>query len=130
MALRIENGDMNQTEQDLRAAQKALEDALDRGASPDEIKRLTEALRQQMDKFLAEMMQNAQRNQAQNDQAPNQNSRTITDQDLKSMMDRMEDAARRGDTAEAQRLLDQLNSIMENLKTAKRGNGQTNRPAR
>ncbi len=124
MALRIENGDMNQTEQDLRAAQKALRDALDRGASPDEIKRLTEALRQQMDKFLSEMMKNADRNQADNDQAPNRQNKTITDKDLKSMMDRMEDAARRGDTAEAQRLLEQLNSIMENLKSAKRGGAQ------
>ena len=40
------------------------------------------------------------------------------------MMDRMEDAAARGDMAEAQRLLDQLNNIMENLKSAKRGSQQ------
>ena len=125
MALRIENGDLNKTEQELRAAQKALRDAIDRGAPPDEIKRLTEALRQQMDKFVAEMMQNAERNQAQNESQSDRNSRTITQQDLKSMMDRMEDAARRGDTAEAQRLLDQLNSIMENLKSAKRSASQS-----
>lgn len=126
MALRIENGDLDKTEQDLRAAQKALHDALERGAPPDEIKKLTEALRQQMDKFLSEMMQNRDKNAAENDKStPDRNSRTITDKDLKSMMDRMEDAARRGDMAEAQRLLDQLNSIMENLKTAKRGEAQS-----
>lgn len=124
MALRIENGDLDKTEQDLRAAQKALRDALDRGASPDEIKRLTDALRQQMDRFVAEMMQNAERNQAQTDAEADRNSRTITDRDLKALTDKMEEAARRGDTAEAQRLLDQLNSIMENLKTAKRGGAQ------
>ena len=125
MALRIENGDLNKTEQELRAAQKALREAIDRGASPDEIKRLTDALRQQMDKFVAEMMQNAERNQAQNEQQSDRNSRSITEKDLKSMMDRMEDAARRGDMAEAQRLLEQLNSIMENLKSAKRGAAQS-----
>ena len=126
MALQIENGDLSRTEQDLRAAQKALKDAMERGASADEIKKLTDALRQQMDKFLSEMMQNQQRNQAQSDQAtPKGQQKSITDKDLKSLMDRMEDAARNGDMAEAQRLLDQLNNIMENLKTAKRAQGQS-----
>ena len=126
MALRIENGDLSETEQDLRAAQKALHDAIERGASPDEIKKLTEALRQQMDKFLAEMMQNRQQEQVENQTAaPNKNSRTVTEKDLKSLMDRMEQATRNGDMAEAQRLLDQLNSIMENLKTANRSQAQS-----
>ena len=126
MALQIENGDLSRTEQDLRAAQKALKDAMERGASAEEIKKLTEALRQQMDKFLSEMMQNGQRDQAQSDQAPPRGQqKSITDKDLKSLMDRMEEAARNGDMAEAQRLLDQLNNIMENLKTAKRAQGQS-----
>ena len=127
MALQIENGDLSKNEQDLRAAQKALQQAIERGASPEEIKRLTDALREQMSKYLAEMMRNAeQRAQSDpHDGAPDRNSRTITEQDLKSLMDRMEQAARNGDMAEAQRLLDQLNAIMENLKSAKRGGQQS-----
>ncbi|MBE7219591.1 MAG: TIGR02302 family protein, partial [Caulobacteraceae bacterium] len=128
MALRIENGDLTQAEQDLRAAQKELRDAMARGAPPDEIKRLTENLRKQMDKFLSEMAQRQQRNGDQVE-AQNQNSRTLTEKDLQSMIDRMEKAARDGDMAEAQRLLDQLSGIMNNLKTAK-GGGQQNRAMR
>ena len=122
MALQIENGDLSQTEQDLRAAQKALQEAMDRGASPDEIRRLTEALRQQMSKFLSEMAKNSEKQNRQQS-AQDQHGPTVTERDLKSMMDRMEDAARRGDMAEAQKLLDQLNGIMNNLKSARRNNG-------
>ncbi|MCW6509880.1 TIGR02302 family protein [Lichenifustis flavocetrariae] len=129
MALRIENGDMSQTEQDLRAAQKDLKDAMERGAPPDEIKRLTENLRRQMDKFLSEMARQQNQNRDPSQQAQGERNRTVTDKDLKSLMDRMEEAARNGDMAEAQRLLDQLNGIMNNLKTARRG-GQQSQAAR
>ena len=126
MALRIENGDLSQAEQDLRNAQKELRDAIDRGASPDEIKRLADNLRKQMDKFLSEMAQNAARNgERQQQDAQSQNSRTVTEKDLQSMLDRMEEAARNGDTAEAQRLLDQLSGIMNNLKSAGRNAAQS-----
>ena len=126
MALRIENGDLSQAEQDLRNAQKALRDAIDRGAPPDEIKRLADNLRKQMDKLLSEMAQNAARNgDRQQQDAQNQNSRTVTEKDLQSMIDRMEEAARNGDTAEAQRLLDQLSGIMNNLKSAGRNAAQS-----
>ena len=40
MALQIENGDMTQAERDLRAAEQALREALKRGASDEEIKKL------------------------------------------------------------------------------------------
>ncbi len=67
MALQIEDGDLSQTERDLRAIQQQLKDALARNAPPEEIKKLTDALRQQLDKFLAEMAQKADPS-AQNDQ--------------------------------------------------------------
>ncbi|MDX7952092.1 TIGR02302 family protein, partial [Lichenihabitans sp. Uapishka_5] len=124
MAVRLEDGDLSQAEQDLRAAQKDLSEALARGAPPDEVKRLTEALRKQMDKLLTEMARKtSQPGQPQDAQA--QASRSVTQKDLQSMLDRMEKAARDGDMAEAQRLLDQLNGIMNNLKSASRGAAQS-----
>ncbi len=118
MALQIEDGNLSDAEQQLRAAQERLKEAMERGATDDEIKRLTDELRQAMDKFLREFAQRMQQNQ----QAENQNQRapdrTITQDDLNRMLKQMEDAMRRGDMAEAQRLLDQLRNILENLQTA------------
>jgi len=119
MALQIEDGNLSDAEQQLRAAQERLKEAMERGATDDEIKRLTEELRQAMDRFLREFAQRMQQNQQQGD---NQNQRSpdrmISQDDLNRMLQQMEDAMRRGDMAEAQRLLEQLRNILENLQTA------------
>ena len=127
IALRIEDGDLSDAERDLRAAQQQLREALQRGASDEEIKKLTENLRAALDKFLAELAERMQREQGDREQADRnqpRNNRTVTPQDLKSMLDRLEDMAKNGSLAEAQRMLDQLQNILENLQTAKRRNQQ------
>ncbi|MBV9066541.1 MAG: TIGR02302 family protein, partial [Methylobacteriaceae bacterium] len=127
MALRIEDGDLSDAERDLRAAQQQLREALQRGASDEEIKKLTENLRAALDKFLQELAERQMREQGDQQQADRnapRNNRTVTPQDLKSMLDRMEDMAKNGSLAEAQRMLDQLQNILENLQTAKRRNQQ------
>ena len=123
MALQIEDGDLSKTEQDLKALQQELKDALARHAPPEEIKRLTEALRQQLDKFLAEMARRADPAERADRQNPDDKSRSVTPQQLQAMIDRMEQAAKNGDMAEAQRMLDQLRGVLDNLKTAKRRSG-------
>ncbi len=123
MALQIEDGDLSKTEADLKALQGELKDALARNAPPEEIKRLTDALRRQLDKYLAEMARKADPSQRADRQDPGARARTITPDQLQKMIDRMEQAARDGDTAEAQRMLDQLRGVLDNLKTAKRRSG-------
>lgn len=120
MALQIEDGNLSDAERELRAAQDRLKEAMERGATNEEIKRLTDELRQAMDKFLREFAQRMQQNQQNQDQAQNQRApdRMISQDDLNRMLQQMEDAMRRGDMAEAQRLLDQLRNILENLQTA------------
>ncbi len=126
MALRIEDGDLSQSQRDVRAAEQALRDALARGAPPEEVKRLTDELRQAMDKMLAEMMrQNAER--GQQGAKLDSNARRVTPQDLQRMVQQMEDAARAGDTETAQRMLDQLQNLLDNLKTAKGGSDDASR---
>lgn len=123
MAVQIEDGDLSQAERDLRAAQEALRQALERGASEDEIKRLTQDLRAALDNFLRELAEQQMRatpGQAQN-RPPDAATRMVTPDDLKNMLDRMEDLARQGATADAQRLLNELRNILENLRTARPG---------
>jgi len=54
-------------------------------------------------------------------QPQNQGGKTVTPDDLNKMLKDMADAMKRGDTAEAQRLLEQLREILENLQTAEPG---------
>ena len=125
MALQIEDGDLSESERDLRQAQKDLRDALARGAPDEEVRKLTQNLRAAMDKFLNEMAQRQAREDAERGDEPpqrgNRNARTVTRDDLKNMMDRMEEMARSGNLADAQRMLEQMQNILENLRTAKRG---------
>lgn len=122
MALRIEDGDLSQTERELRAAQQALREALQRGATPEELKKLMDDLRAAMDKFLREFAEQQRREMQRGDRDPqdrDQQDRVISQQDLNSMLDRMEEMAKRGDMADAQRMLDQLQRMLENLQAAR-----------
>ncbi|MBP1179722.1 TIGR02302 family protein [Methylobacterium sp. PvR107] len=123
MALKIEDGDLSDAEKQLRQAQDRLKDAIERNAPDDEIKRLTQDLKQALDKFLSEMAQKQGReNRDQSDRGQsNPQSKTVTPQDLDKMIQDMAEAMKRGDTAEAQRLMEQLRNILENLQTAERG---------
>ena len=118
MATQIEDGNMSQAERDLRAAQEALRQALERGASPEELKKLMDDLRAALDKFMQALAEQMKKNPEQLARPLDRNSKTLTQKDLKSMLDRLEQLARSGNKEAAQRLLEQLQSMLENLQMA------------
>ncbi len=113
MAQQIEDGDASQAERDLRAAEKALREALKRGASDDEIKKLMQDLRDAATRFAGEMARKAERSGEQSPGESNQQA-----QDLDKLMDRMEEAARDGTREEAEAMLDQMQEMFENMRSA------------
>jgi uncharacterized protein (TIGR02302 family) len=121
MAVHIEDGNMSEAEQALRAAQDALRQALERGAPDQEIKKLTDQLRAALDKFLQALAEQMQKNPQQLARPFDRNTRTLNSQDLKNMIDRLERLARSGDKDAARRLLEQLQSMLENLQMARPG---------
>lgn len=124
MALQLEDGDMSDAERALRQAQENLQQALERGASEEEIAKLTEEMRRAMDQFmrqLAEQMQRQMQNGEQNQAQLPENFRTVTPRDLQNMLNRIEELSKRGDLAEAQRLMEQLNQMLNNLQMARPG---------
>lgn len=121
IALRIEEGDLSKARRDLQAAQQALREAMERGAGPEEMKKLMEDLRAAMDRFLKEF---AERQPPPQSGEPSPDARVLTERDLDQMLKQMEDAARRGDMAQAQRLLDQLEQMMNGLRQAENGDSQ------
>ncbi len=123
MALHIEEGDMPQAERNLRAAEKALRQALSRGAPPEEIARLTKQLQAAMDEYLAEMEKKAARQKGQTSDNESSDQQSISPKDLKSMLDQLAEAARTGDKQAAMDMLDRLQEMLENLRAAQGGKG-------
>ncbi len=126
MALQIENGSLADAERDLRAAEQHLREALQRNASPDEIRKLTDSLRAALDKFLREFAaRQAQRHAQEAPRSPNA-PQSVTRQDLQSMLDRMEQLANAGDREDAQKMLEQLQNTLENLQMAQQNQSPAN----
>ena len=121
MAVQLEDGNVSEAEQALRAAEEALRQALDRGASDEEIKKLTDQLRAALDKFLQALAEQLRKNPQQLARPLDQNSRMLRPQDLKSMIDRLEQMARSGAKDAAKQLLRELQSMLENLQMARPG---------
>ncbi len=111
LALSIENGDAPEALKNLRAAEDKLREALRKGASPSELKALTERLREAAERYLAEQMRNADKQALEND-APTDSK------DLDAMLDRLEQDTRSGAKEDAQAMLDELQEMTENLRSA------------
>jgi uncharacterized protein (TIGR02302 family) len=123
MAVQLEDGDISDAQANLRNAEEALRQALERGASDEELKALMDQLRAAMDRFMqamAEQLKNSQ--QLARPLGPNQ--RMLSQRDLQSMLDRLENLAKNGARDAAKQLLQQLQQMMENLQMASPdGNG-------
>ncbi|MGD9839948.1 MAG: TIGR02302 family protein [Afipia sp.] len=123
LAVAIEDGNITDVEKALRAAQDALKEALERGASDEEIKKLTDNLRAALDNFMRQLAEQLRNNPQQLARPLDPNARVMRQQDLKNMIDRMERLSRSGDKDAARALLDQMQQMLENLQMAQPGQG-------
>jgi len=123
LAVAIEDKNVTDVEKALRAAQEALKQALERGASDEEIKKLTQDLRAALNDYLRQLAQQLQKNPQELARPLDRNARVMSEQDLKAMIDRMERLARSGDKEAAQQLLEQMQQMLENLQMAQPGQG-------
>jgi uncharacterized protein (TIGR02302 family) len=116
----LEEGNVSDAEARLRNAQEALRQALERGASDEELKKLMDELRAALNQFLQALAEEMRKN-PQMARPLDQNARQLRSQDLQSMLDRMEQLARSGAKDAARQLLDQMQQMLENLQTARPG---------
>jgi uncharacterized protein (TIGR02302 family) len=121
LAVTIEDGNITDVDKALRAAQEALKQALERGASDEEIKKLTENLRAALDNFMRQLAEQLRNNPQQLARPLDPNTRVMRQQDLNNMIERMERLSRSGDKDAAKQLLDQLQQMLENLQMAQPG---------
>ena len=114
VARNIEDGGLSDAERRLKDAQQALRDALERGASDEEIEQLMAELRDAMQEFLREFAeQNPFDPSAQ--QQNQQNAQQLDQQSLDEMLDRLEEMAKSGAREQAMDMLSQLQDMMNNL---------------
>jgi uncharacterized protein (TIGR02302 family) len=121
LAVTIEDGDITDVDKALRAAQDALKQALERGASDEEIKKLTENLRAALDNFMRQLAEQLRNNPQALARPLDPNARVMRQQDLNNMIERMERLSRSGDKDAAKQLLEQLQEMLENLQMAQPG---------
>jgi uncharacterized protein (TIGR02302 family) len=126
LAVTIEDGNITDVDKALRAAQDALKQALERGATDEEIKKLTDNLRAALDNFLRQLAEQQRNNPQQLARPLDPNTKMLSQQDLKNMLDRMERMSKSGDKEAAKQLLEQLQQMLENLQMAQPGQSGDN----
>lgn len=117
IALFIEEGTMSDTQRNLKNAQDALKDAIDKNAPQDEIAKLMQALREAMNKMMSEMAKQL-REQGQQAQRPTDPQNRMSQQNINDIMKQIEELMRQGAFDQARRLLEELQKQMQAMQEA------------
>ncbi|ODT59725.1 MULTISPECIES: DUF4175 family protein [Paracoccus] len=125
-AVQLEDGGLADALQRMRAAQERLSEAIRNGASPDEIQRLMDELREATEAYTDMLAQQSQQqDQTDSPDRGGQQGQTITGDQIQQMMDEIQRLMNEGRMAEAEALLEQFNRMMENLQVQQsQGQGQ------
>ncbi len=119
----LEDGGLALAEQELRDLQQQLSEALQNGASEEEIQELIEELREAMQEYLQELAENMplmtpeQYEQLQL-MMPENPDDVFSSQELMEMLEQLRELSESGATEQAQDLLSQLQEMMENMQPA------------
>ncbi len=120
IALRAELGSLADAERALRAAERALMEALARGADETELAPLFEAYQQAMDNYMAALAREA----AEEGRVAAGGGPQMNTDDLQALLDALRDAAELGDTANAREALQALGELLRNMElTLQQGQG-------
>jgi uncharacterized protein (TIGR02302 family) len=120
IALLVEEGDLASALERLRRAQDRLDEAIRKGASPEEVQELMDEMRQALNDYMKQLAE-----QADPEAQTSQNGPTIemSQDQLQEMLDRLQQLMNEGRTAEAAELMEQLRQFMENMQVTQ-GEGQ------
>jgi len=112
IALRAELGSLADAEAALRAAERALMEAMARGADETELAALFEAYEEAMDNYMAALAREAAE---EGNFAEGGGGSQLDQQMLQDMLDALREAAELGDTAEARQALAALSELLRNM---------------
>jgi uncharacterized protein (TIGR02302 family) len=118
IALKIEDGALAEAERALKDAQDKLAEALENGASQEELDRLFDQLREAMSEYLQALAEQAKDNADLTGE--NDADKSVSPQDLEKMLDKMKSLAKSGSKDLAKQMLADLKDLMDQLQADKR----------
>ena len=122
LAIEIEEGDLTDALERLRRAQDRLSEAIENGATDEEIAELMQELREAMQDYMRQLAE--QQGDQQNQEMAQGDMQEMSQQDLQDMLDRLQELMEQGRMAEAEQLLEQLRQMMENMQITQGQGGQ------
>ena len=133
-ALRVDKGETATSERELaRIHDKLMELLARRDIKDEELKRLLDELRRSMTEYMDALRREMERGPDMfSRRLPVDPDRSLTEQDIKRLLDHMQDMMRNGDKEALRRLLSQLRSMMQNMRPGQQGRQRAdpNHPAR
>jgi uncharacterized protein (TIGR02302 family) len=127
-ALLIEDGDLSDAAERLKRAQERLSEAMENGATDEEIQELMDELRRAAQDYMRQLAENAERN-PDRQQSQIDPSQMVTQDQLQELMNRIQELMEQGRMDEAQQLLQQLQQMLENMQVVQGGQGQSGEQA-
>ena len=121
-ALSFEDGDLASALEKLRRAQDRLSEAMRNGANKDEIDQLMQEMREAMNEYIQELAEQTQRDEADEpNQEQSQNSQSLSSDQLEQMLQELQEMMEQGQMAEAERLMDAIRELLENMQVTQNG---------
>jgi hypothetical protein len=122
LAIEIEEGDVDDALQRMREAQERLSQAMKNGASPQEIERLMQELKEANENYMRRLRQQSERAERNEfDQSTPGEQMNMDMADIQAMMDLIQELMEQGRMAEAQQALEELQQMMESLRLSEKG---------
>jgi uncharacterized protein (TIGR02302 family) len=122
-ALLIEDGDLSDAAERLKRAQERLSEAMENGATDEEIQELMDELRRAAQDYMRQLAENAERN-PDRQQSQIDPSQMVTQDQLQELMNRIQELMEQGRMDEAQQLLQMLQQMLENMQIVQGQPGQ------
>ncbi len=116
-AVRIDDGNLAVAEQRLDAAEKALKDAMERGASPAEIARLIDQLKRAVGEYAKELASRTPDSDL-NMLKPESGQRSIGPEELGKMMEELRQMTQMGAQDAARQMMAELQNMLQALRSA------------
>ncbi len=126
IAEHVEDGGLADALAALRRAEERLSEAIRNGASPDEIARLMQELKDASDNYIRMLAERGA--ESQDEFAQQGQGQPVTGDQIQQLMDEIQRLMEEGRMAEAQELLDQLSQLLENLQVTQGGAGEGQSP--
>ena len=125
ISLMVEDGDLGSAMERLKRAQDRLDQAIRNGASPAEIDKLMQDMKDALNDYMKQQLQANKDNP--NSQQPNGPTMKLSQDQLQQMLDKLQQLMKEGRTAEAEQLMQQLRDFMNNMQVTQgdgTGSGQ------